>query len=101
MHPVASFQQLSTVGQNSVTSILACIAVTQRTWPHLVCVCVCARLRRVCSSNASSNASSNVQHQAPIQDAIKFADTSPQLHVRVNVMYSHCAVAHTDVRCVS
>lgn len=40
LHPIGSFQQLSAVLQHSVASILACIAVTQRTWSLLVCVSV-------------------------------------------------------------
>jgi len=54
MHQAASFQQFSAVLQNNATSTLACIAVTQRIWSHLVCVCVCVRLRRVSPAAMSS-----------------------------------------------
>jgi len=101
MHPVASFEQWSAVLQHSVTSILACIAVTRRIWPHPMCVRVCVCVRPPAQSHLQQCKQCDVQHQTPIKDAIKFADTSLQLHVCVNVMYSHYATAHTAVTCVS
>ena len=87
MHSVASFQQLSAVLQHIAMRILACIAVTQRTWPHLlcvsacvsvrVCVCVCvrARLRIVWCSNAS-NATSSIKHPVRMPSSLLTPDYS-------------------------
>ena len=72
--------------------------------PHVcenVCACVCVFVRPPAQSHLQQCKQCDVQHQTPIKDAIKFADTSLQLHVCVNVMYSHYATAHTAVTCVS
>jgi len=103
----ASSSQLSAVERCVATQCyehpcLHCCDPRDLATPHTfcarVCLCVCAR---ACAEYVAAMQAVMSSIVTPIQDAIKIADTQPQLHVCVNVMCTHHDVAHTAVRCVS